>query len=449
MGTRAPTSPPGDPARLVLVAATAAIALIFQAASALGHLPQQEMSWSQWGGPNRDFRVPSGSLAESWPEGGPPLLWERPLGPGHSAILFDEDVLYTMYREGNGSGREGPWADEETVVALDAASGESLWEYRYPSLINGTDINTDFGPGPHSTPLIAGDRLFAISTDKRFHAFDKRTGEVLWQYDMVSDLGAPSLLLRPVVTAGYGCSPLAYKDTVICTVGGPGQAVMAFRQSDGEVMWRGGDFLFSNAPPVLIEFRGRTQLVVIGGATVNGLDPDTGELLWTVPHDPGNDLNMTAGLWGGDDLLFVSSAYRAGSQAIRLSGDGNVIDAEREWFSGRVQLMFLNTIRIDDWVYGTDGMFGPKFMTAVNVATGEQAWRERGFGHASMLHADDKFIIMDEDGDLVLARMSPTGMETLARAPIFETQSWTVPTLVGTKLYARDRARIVALELGR
>jgi hypothetical protein len=39
-------------------------------------------------------------------------------------------------------------------------------------------------------------------------------------------------------------------------------------------------------------------------------------------------------------------------------------------------------------------------------------------------------------------------MQTLARASIFETPSWTVPTLVGTTLYARDRARIAALDLG-
>ncbi len=410
---------------------------------------QNEPSWLQWGGPNRDFKVPSGPLAESWPEGGPPMLWSRPLGPGHSAILADGGVLYTLYREGNGSGRRGPWSDEETVIALDAASGETIWEYRYRSLINDTDIVTTYGAGPHSTPLIVGDRLFVISTDKLIHAFDKRTGEVLWQYDMVADLGAPPVLERPVVTAGYGCSPLAYSDTVICAVGGPGQAMMAFRQSDGEIMWRGGDFLISNAPPVLIDVEGRPQLVVVGGATVNGMDPDTGELSWSVPHDPGNDLNMTAGLWGGNNVLFVSSAYSSGSQAIRLSREGDIIHAEEVWFSSRLQLMFLNTVRLDDWVYGTEGMFGPKLMTAVNVETGEQAWRERGFGHASMMYADGKFIVMDEDGDLVLTRMSPAGMEILARTPVFETVSWTVPTLVDTRLYARDRQKIVAFELGR
>lgn len=402
--------------------------------------------WLQWGGPNRDFIVSSGPLAESWPAGGPPVLWRRPLGPGHSAILYDDGILYTMYREGGG-GRQGPWADEENVIALDAGSGDTVWEFRYPSPINETDLNTDFGSGPHSTPLIVGDRLFAISTDKQFHALDKSNGELLWRHDLVADLGAPPLLARPVVTAGYGCSPIAYQETVICAVGGQGQSMVAFRQRDGEVVWRGGDFLVSNAPPVLIDVDGQTQLVVVGGDAVHGMDPDEGAVLWSVPHDPGNDLNMTAGLWGDNGLLFVSSAYASGSRAIRLTRDGDTTRADQLWYDDGIQLMFLNTLRRGAWVYGTEGAFGPKLMTAINVETGEQAFRERGFGHASLLYADGKFIIMDEDGELVLVRMSPDGFEMMARAPLFDTVSWTVPTLIGTTLYARDREQIVAVDL--
>jgi hypothetical protein len=36
----------------------------------------------------------------------------------------------------------------------------------------------------------------------------------------------------------------------------------------------------------------------------------------------------------------------------------------------------------------------------------------------------------------------------LSRFKLFDTVSWTVPTLVGTTLYARDREKIVALDLG-
>ena len=104
---------------------------------------------------------------------------------------------------------------------------------------------------------------------------------------------------------------------------------------------------------------------------------------------------------------------------------------------------------LGDHVYGTTGDFGPAFLTALNIKTGQSAWQHRGFGRASLLYADGKAIIMDEDGDLALARLAPEGVTVLAEAKkVFDTTSWTVPTLVGTTLYARDREKIVALDLG-
>jgi outer membrane protein assembly factor BamB len=400
--------------------------------------------WPQWGGPNRNFIVRAAGLAEKWPAGGPAVLWSRPLGTGHSAIVADGERLYTMYRAGNGRARQGPWAAEEAVVALDARTGRTIWEHTFPSAVQ----DFSFGAGPHSTPLIVGERLFAIGTNKQMFALDRRTGKVLWSYDFVKAFNAPELLIRPVVKTGYGCSPIAFRDTVICSVGGPGQSVMAFRQSDGAVVWKSGDFLTSEAPPILIEFGGGPQLVVFGGGTVNGLDPSDGRVLWSHPHDPGNDLNCSTPLWGPDNVLFVSSAYRAGSRAIRLTDRGGATLPEELWFTNRVRFMFLNAVRVGDYVYGTTGDFGPAFLTALHIGTGKAAWQYRGFGRASLVYAGDKAIIMDEDGDLALAKLAPEGVTVLAEARLFDTTSWTVPTLVGTTLYARDREKIVAVNLG-
>jgi len=269
--------------------------------------PSAQGAWRQWGGANRNFVVDSGVLAERWPETGPPVVWSRPLGTGHSAIVADDGRLYTMYRVGNGRGRQGPWDAEEAVIALDAASGRTIWEHKYPSRRE----DFSFGAGPHSTPLVEGDRLFTIGTNQQLFAFDKRTGQVLWSHDFIKEFNAPELLIRPVVKTGYGCSPIAYGETIICSVGGPGQSVMAFRQSDGAVMWRSGDFLTSAAAPILIELDRRPQLVFLAGGTITALDPATGAILWSTPHDPGNDLNCTTPLWGPDNILFVSSAYKA------------------------------------------------------------------------------------------------------------------------------------------
>jgi outer membrane protein assembly factor BamB len=401
--------------------------------------------WRQLGGPDRNFIVPgSARLADSWPAAGPKVLWSRALGGGHSAILADEGRLFTMYRTGNARGRNGPWHTEETVVSMDAASGATVWEYRYPSKLE------DFsrGPGPHSTPIVSGDRLFTFGTNKQLHAFDKRTGKVLWSHDLIKEFGAPPLLVRPVVKAGYGCSPIAYKETIICFVGGPGQSVMAFRERDGSVAWKSGHFLTSDAPPMLITFEGRQQLVIFAGAAINGLDPDSGALLWSHVHDPGNDFNFSPPQWGGDNVLFFSSGYKAGSRAIRLRQSGGAIHTEELWFNGRAQFTFLNTLRLGDYIYGTTGALGPAFLTALDLKTGQPAWQHRGFGQASLIYADGKAILIDEDGDLALLKLAPEGVTVLSQTKLFDTVSWTVPTLVGTTLYARDREKIVALDLG-
>ena len=401
-------------------------------------------SWRQAGGPDRNFIVPNASrLAETWPDTGPRVIWSQPLGAGHSAILVEDGRLYTMYRPVT-AGAPRSWLAEEAVVALDAATGTKIWEYKYPSKLE--DVSQ--GSGPHSTPLLVGDRLFAFGTNKQAHALDKRTGKVLWSHDLVKDFGAPVLLVRPEVKAGYGCSPIAYKDTIICFVGGPGQAVMAFRQTDGSVAWKSGDFLTSDAPPMLIRFEGEEQLVIFAGATINGLNPDTGKVLWSHVHDPGNDFNFSPPLWGTDNILFMSSAYKTGSRAIRLKRDGDRTLTEELWFLERIKFQFLNALRLGDYVYGTSGSLGVAFLTAINVKTGQIAWQHRGFSQATLLYADGKAIILDEDGDLALARLTPEAITVLAEARIFETRSWTVPSLVGSTLYARDRERIIALDLG-
>ena len=428
---------------MVWIAASGMSLAILLAQASLAQ--QSTPSWPQWGGPTRDFHSPSTGLADTWPATGPPVLWSRPLGTGHSAIVFDDGRLFTLYRVGNGRGKLGPWKDEESVVAMDAKTGTTIWEHTYPARSGFEDFS--FGPGPHGTPLVAGDRVFAIGTTQQMFALDKRTGKVLWSHDLIKEFKSPELLIRPVVKVGYGCSPIAWRDLIICSVGGPGQSVMAFRQSDGAVVWKSGDFLTGAAAPILITLGGRQQLVFLGGGAVTGMDPGTGAILWSHPHDPGNDLNCVTPIFGVDNVLFVSSAYQAGSRAIQLTDVNGVTETKELWFTNRVRFMFLSAIRVGDFIYGTTGDFGPAFLTALNIKTGESAWQSRGFQRASLLYADGKAIVMNEDGDLAIARLTPTGAEILGRTKVFDTVTWTAPTLVGTTLFARDREKVVALDL--
>ncbi len=405
----------------------------------------QEGEWRQWGGPHGDFMADAAGLAESWPDTGPPELWSRALGAGHTSILVADGRIFTMYRVSHGEGGGDPWTPGETVIAMDAASGETLWEYTYESK------NQDFdqGAGPHATPLMTGGRLFTIGSNKELHVFNPETGGLLWSKNLITDFGAPPLLIRSMIKPGSGMSPIPYKDTILLQVGGPGQSVMALRQSDGEVVWKSGSFLVSHSAVGLISVDGRQHAVVFAGQAVFGLDPDTGEVRWGHPPDAGNAFNFQIPRYDEEDKgLFFSSGYIGGSRAIRLVPDGEIVHTEELWSDPRLRFTFLNVLKIDDFVYGTSGQGAAAILTATHMESGETAWRERGFSRASMVYGDDKAILMEEDGDLSLVRLSPSGLETLATTPLFDTRSWTVPTLVGTTLYARDRERIVALDLG-
>ena len=404
----------------------------------------QEGEWRQWGGHDGDFKVDSPGLAETWPETGPPELWSRPLGAGHTSILVADGRLFTMYRESGAGGGE-PWTPSESVIAMDAASGDTLWEYSYASK------NQDFdqGAGPHATPLLIDDRLFTMGSNKELHVFNPETGELLWSKNLITDFGAPPLLIRSMIKPGSGITPIPYKDTILLQVGGPGQSVMALRQSDGEIVWKSGSFLVSHAPVGLITVAGRQHAVVFAGQGVFGMDPDTGDVLWGHAHDAGNDFNFQIPIYdAATGVLFFSSGYIGGSQAIRLVPDGDVVHTELLWDDRQLRFTFLNVLKIGDFIYGTNGQGATAILTATHMESGETAWRERGFSRASMVYGDGKAILMEEDGDLSLVRLSPNGLEALATTPLFATRTWTVPTLVGTTLYARDRERIVALDLG-
>jgi len=406
----------------------------------------QPPSWPGWGGPRHNFTSDAKGLANAWPPDGPKRLWSRPLGEGHSSIIGESGRLYTMYRPSTGI--RNKWKDEEVVVALDAASGKTAWEYRYPASLD--TMNFSRGAGPHSTPLIAGNRLFAASTDKQFFALDKLTGKLLWSHSFVKEYNALPNQMRWAVKPGYSTSPIAYKDMVIAAVGAPNHGVMAFRQDDGRAVWSAGDFSdICPASPLIITLEGEEQLIITSGDGVHAYDPNTGKPLWVYLFPTRSGVNISSPVWCPDDrLLFVSCAYDGGSRVLQLTRAAGRTEAKELWFSNKMRVHFGNVLRIGDFFFGSSGDFGPSFLTAINARTGQIAWQDRSFAKVSFVSADGKVILLDEDGNLGLVTMSAEGLKILARAPVATATSWTVPTLIGTTLYMRDRVNVVALEVG-
>ncbi len=386
---------------------------------------QESAQWPNWGGPRGDFRVDDAQVAERW-DAAPVTLWERYLGPGYSAIVSDGKALYTMYG-GDSS---------ETVIAVDATDGSTLWAESYES--DHAGMNYEYGPGPHASPLIHGGRLVTVGSIGGLRAWDRVDGALLWTHDLRQDFGAT------IPNRGYASSPLAWKDTVLVMVGGEGKTVVAFDVATGEERWRGGDFVNGYSSPRIIERAGRSEFVVMTPADIVGMSPDNGDVLWTFPHPTNYGLNISMPSWDGTSL-FISSAYGHGSRTVRFGRDN---EPEEAWFNAAVRLHFGSAALIDGTVYLSSGDFGPSVLTAVSLADGEILWRDRTFAKAQLLTLDDRAIVLDEDGTLGLVRFSPQGLEVLGEHQVFDARSWTVPTLLGSSLYLRNERRMVAVDVG-
>jgi outer membrane protein assembly factor BamB len=420
------------------VGPTAAL-LVCLAAGAI-QLRAADSAWLQWGGPRRNFMIETSGLAESWPATGPRRLWRRSLGEGHSAVVVEGGRLYTMYRP-LGMLSLIRRSQQETVAALDASSGKTLWEYTYDSATSGLDLSE--GSGPHSTPLIVGNLLFAAATRSQLFAIDKNSGKLVWSHDLVNEFSAPQ------DDRGYSPSPLAYRDTVIVPAGGPGASVIAFNQKTGAVVWKGGSFPVGPGSPILITVDGQDQVVVWGANEIAGVDPANGRVLWTHPHKTDWGLNISTPVWGPDNLLLVSSAYNNGARLLRLTQSGGKTTVQEQWYQNRMRVHIGTIIRLGDYAIGSSGDFGPCPTVAIDVKTGTILWQNREFARSTFLHADDKLIIMDEDGNIGLAKPSRQGLNVLTKASVLTNRAWTVPTLVGTTLYVRDRKEIAAFDLKR
>jgi outer membrane protein assembly factor BamB len=214
------------------------------------------------------------------------------------------------------------------------------------------------------------------------------------------------------------------------------------------LVWKSGYFVGAPASPILIDVDQQRQLVVFGGDVVTGMDPATGRELWRHPHKTDWGLNITTPIWVADQhLLLVSSAYGVGTRALELRQSGGKTTVTEKWRSQRMRVHIGTVIRLGDHAYGSSGDFGPAFISAIDLKSGEIAWQDRSFARAQLLYADGKLIVLDEDGVLGLATVSPQGLKVLARASVLQHLAWTPPTLVGTTLYVRDRQTISAFDL--
>ena len=173
------------------------------------------LDWPTFMGPRQDNRSLETGLLDSWPDGGPPLLWEMDRGDSYvSPVVLDGVLIYT-HRE----------ASEAHIDALDLETGRRFWRHTIACRFRGQYIQNN---GPRSTPVIDDGVVYVHGIDGDLIALEFTTGRVIWQRQLRSELDVPDSFF------GVISSPLVFGDLLIQNVGANGgPCVASVRQEDG------------------------------------------------------------------------------------------------------------------------------------------------------------------------------------------------------------------------
>lgn len=400
----------------------AVVALMVTALGLIGAGSAGAEGWGEWGGPGRDFgsswKAPRHAQPVEWGELGPRILWWRDFGPGYSGIVTDGHALYTMTRQG----------EHERIVALAAADGENLWSYSYEAATDGlAAVDKSYGDAPQATPLLANGAVIGFGYTAVLSAVEAESGRLRWSRDLAQELSA-----RPPYF-GHAASPLPVDDAVVVLAGG----VHAFDLADGEPRWHNRQLDGSYASPLLVEGPDGRQIVIAAAGEIVGLDAETGELLWRKEHANQHRTILSTPILGPDQTVFVS-AYFLGSIALRLEPEGK---ARELWQQPDLQISHFNAVRNSDMVVASRD----RRLMAVDLGSGEILWKEKGMGKSNLVRRGDDYLLLSDRGRLTLASMDRAGFRSRGSAQILEGRSWSPPTVVGDRLFARNGTSIVAV----
>jgi outer membrane protein assembly factor BamB len=429
------------------ISPVAAIAL-FASASFIAIAPARADDWPQWGGPQRDIVWREKGIVKTLPTKGLlPRVWSTPIGGGYAGPAVANGKVYVTDRM--------PGDGTERVLCLDAADGKVLWKHIYP-----VRYTVSYDAGPRMTPVIDDSSVYTIGAQGDMFCFEADTGKIVWQKNFVEDFGSK------IPGWGMVASPLVDGDQLITLVGGADEGlVVSLDKATGKELWRAlSDSEPGYAPPMLFTFSGIRQVVVWHPHAVSSLDPATGDILWEIPFMVRAGLCVPAPRQIGN-RLFLTAFYN-GPRMIEVGPDGK--SAKIVWqgnSNSEMRTDGLHSIMPTPWVNETNiyGICSYGQLRCLDTKTGKRIWETRAatgdgrWWNAFLIPHEDRFFICNEQGELIIAELSPAGYKEISRAKLIEPTRdrdaperktiWSHPAFAMQSVFARNDKEIVRVDL--
>jgi outer membrane protein assembly factor BamB len=440
--------------------------------------------WPQWLGKDRDGVWKETGIVDKFPKDLKPE-WTVKVGAGYAGPAVADGRVFVTDRvldPGEKSPEGGFTAPEvgggERVLCLDAKTGTQIWKHSYPC-----KYKVQYASGPRCTPTVDGDRVYTLGTMGDLFCLNVKDGKPVWSKNFVTDYKAK------VPVWGFSAHPLVDGDKLICLVGGSDERlVVAFDKKTGKEVWASQSLETDcgYCPPMVYTFGKTRTLVIWHPRAVVGLDPETGKRLWKQEFESRSNLTAPTPRQVDGDRLFVTAFYngplmlKVSDNAVSVEWKGKGRGETPDKTDGLHSIMATPVVK-GGHIYGVDsygelrclkadtgervwstmkatrGRYTPEAVAKSDEPSTKQPWNERWSLAFLIPTTGDRFFLFNEQGELIIADLTPKGYEEIDRAAILEPTNkmsghktvWMHPAFADKKCFARSDEVLVCVDLAK
>src|SRR5262245_8040986 len=343
--------------------------------------------WPEFRGPTGQGIVVEDRIPFEWgPEKN--VVWKQSL-PGKAwsspSVVDGKIYLTNAVPEGQGG------SHSLRALCLAAKTGKVIWDKEVFKQ-DGKTAPPVHTKNSHAspTPLVYGGKIFVHFGHMGTACLDL-DGKVLWKNE--------TLTYRPV--HGNGGTPILVDDLLVFSCdGAENPFVVALEKDTGKVRWKSPRDIdafkkFSFSTPLLIEVKGKKQIITPGSHVVSALDPKDGKEIWKVTYEGYSVIPRPV---YGHGLVFICTGYDEPTViAIKVDGEGDVTNTNVAWTLKQGAPHAPSPLLDGEELYVVSDR---GIATCLDAKTGKVHWRERLGGNysASPILADGKVYFQSEEG---------------------------------------------------
>lgn len=351
-----------------------------------------ELLWPEFRGPGAQGHSTAKGLPTEWsPDKN--IVWRTEL-PGRawsSPVVANGRIILTNAVPLHGD--DGSRGVSLRVFTVDATTGKVGWDTGIFQVTDETALKMNKKNSQASPTVIheAG-RIYAHFGHHGTACLDEG-GKILWT-NREHALKAKH---------GTGGSPVLVDDLLIFhndSDESPG--VVALDKATGKTRWRverpptEAKNKFSFCTPLVIDVKGRKQVISPGSGIVQALDPKDGSEIWHVLYAAG--YSVVPRPVHAHGMVFLGSGYnRAVGYAIKVDGRGDVTGTHVAWSTDKHVPLNPSMLVVGDELYMLDD---GGYLSCMDARSGAMHYQERLIGpsSASLLFADGHIYAIDELG---------------------------------------------------